>query len=84
MAEAIYVHIGAPKAGSSYLQKMLAAHAETLSEAGFFLPLATRAAQFAAAADLRGETWTDEQAHSGRRWLPTSHPATGRASSPRS
>ena len=64
MAEAIYVHIGAPKAGSSYLQKMLAAHAETLSEAGFFLPLATRAAQFAAAADLRGETWTDEQEHS--------------------
>jgi len=57
MAEALYLHIGSPKAGSSYLQGLLVAHQEELALQGVFLGLDTRRAQIVAAASLRRQEW---------------------------
>ncbi|PWN04461.1 hypothetical protein DJ010_02145 [Nocardioides silvaticus] len=40
----VYLHIGGPSTGTTYLQKLMAANGDTLAEAGFLLP---------------GQTWRD-------------------------
>lgn len=57
MADAVYLHIGAPKTGTSYLQVMLWRHRALLEEQGIFLPLEQRQSHFDAAADVRGGMW---------------------------
>lgn len=57
MADAVYLHIGAPKTGTSYVQRMLWRNKDALAERGIFLPLGRRRAHFDAAADLRGGMW---------------------------
>ncbi len=59
MADRVYLHIGAAKTGTSYLQQMLWRNEEVLAEQGVFLPLGRRRAHFDAVADLRGGIWTD-------------------------
>ncbi|RFS83637.1 hypothetical protein D0T12_21700 [Actinomadura spongiicola] len=51
---AVYLHIGAPKSGTTYLQSMLWDNAEALSEAGVLLPGDSFDAHVRATRDLRG------------------------------
>jgi len=59
VADRVYLHIGAAKTGTSYLQQMIWRNREVLEEQGVFLPLGRRRAHFDAVADLRGGIWTD-------------------------
>lgn len=57
MADRVYLHIGAPKTGTSYLQKMIWANKASLRQQGFFMPPGSRRKQFDAVSDLRGGMW---------------------------
>lgn len=59
-ATAVYLHIGAPKTGTSYLQRMLWSNKDSLLDQGFFFPPGSRPRQFDAVADLRGGFWSDK------------------------
>lgn len=50
----VFVHIGPPKTGTTYLQSVLWANRRRLRRQGILLPGATETAHFAAAADIRG------------------------------
>ncbi|MGP4027578.1 hypothetical protein [Actinomadura sp. 3N407] len=50
----VYLHIGAPKSGTTFLQGLLWNNAEALSEAGVLLPGGSFGAQVRATRDLRG------------------------------
>ncbi|CNE28495.1 Uncharacterised protein [Mycobacterium tuberculosis] len=50
----VYLHIGAPKSGTTFLQGLLWSNAEALSEAGVLLPGGSFAGQVRATRDLRG------------------------------
>lgn len=50
----VYLHIGAPKSGTTFLQGLLWSNAEALSEAGVLLPGGSFAEQVRATRDLRG------------------------------
>ncbi|MBU2665152.1 hypothetical protein KOI35_16740 [Actinoplanes bogorensis] len=56
MARRVFVHIGAPKTGSTYVQNVLWNNKEALHEAGITLP-GKFSAHDEAMADLRGLTW---------------------------
>lgn len=78
VAERIFLHVGAPKTGSTYLQKVLWDNRTALRRAGFLLP-GERSAHYQAMGDLRGglwyeptATWTwDRLADAARRWPGT-------------
>lgn len=59
MADRIYLHVGAPKTGTSFLQLMLWEHREQLEADGVRLPLGKRRAHFDAVGDVRGGMWKD-------------------------
>ncbi|NUS49791.1 MAG: hypothetical protein HOQ22_01965, partial [Nocardioidaceae bacterium] len=61
----VFLHIGAPKSGTSYLQSTLWRNRALLREHGLLLP-GSRAAHYQAMADLRGGVWTD--GHSEWTW----------------
>ena len=75
MAKRVYLHVGAPKTGTTYVQNVLWGNRETLKEAGILLP-GSPSAQDQAMTDLRqvqwrdpGATWTwDRLAAEARRW----------------
>lgn len=50
----VYLHVGAPKSGTTFLQGLLWKNADALSEAGVLLPGGSFAAHVRAARDLRG------------------------------
>ncbi|MDQ3274949.1 MAG: sulfotransferase family protein [Actinomycetota bacterium] len=52
-----YLHIGAPKTGTTYLQAVLSANRDALATAGVLYPGRLDAAHFLAAQDLRGLTF---------------------------
>ena len=58
-ARAVFLHIGLPKSGTTFLQELLAANRGRLRRAGLTYPLPYREAMFHAAIDLRGtrEKW---------------------------
>lgn len=60
-ASAIYLHIGAPKTGTSFLQRMIWLNKEELRAQGFFFPPGSRRMQFDAVSDLRGGIWSENQ-----------------------
>ncbi len=60
MARRVFVHIGAPKTGSTYVQNMLWANRDALKVAGLLLP-GPRAAHDQAMTDLREVAWRDPQ-----------------------
>lgn len=60
MARRVFVHIGAPKTGSTYVQNMLWANREALKESGLLLP-GPKAAHDQAMTDLREVSWRDPQ-----------------------
>src|SRR4051812_22532198 len=57
MAEDVYLHIGPPKTGTTYIQQVLWENKAALREQNVFLPLGNRRKQYDAVADLRGGLW---------------------------
>ena len=55
----LYVHIGAPKTGTSYLQSLMWADRDRFREAGVHLPGKGQKAHFAAGGDLLGKVGDD-------------------------
>ena len=62
MARRVYLHIGAPKTGSTYVQNVLWSNRDRLAQAGILLP-GSAAAQDQAMADLRAATWRDAEVY---------------------
>lgn len=58
MAERVFLHVGAPKTGTTYLQQILWNNREALKRAGFLLP-GSRTAHYQAMGDLRRGLWHD-------------------------
>lgn len=61
MAERVYLHVGAPKTGTSYLQRILWANKGRLLEQGYLLP-GRRHSHYEAMGDLRRGLWFDPDA----------------------
>ncbi len=57
MADVVYLHVGAPKTGTTYLQDRLFANRERLAEHGVHYPVGVRADMFGAALDLIDMPW---------------------------
>jgi len=73
MSRVVYLHIGAPKTGTTYLQDRLTRNASTLADHGIHFP--TRSAlvspglfHFRAALDLLGQDWGGEPGHAEGNW----------------
>lgn len=60
VADRVYLHIGAAKTGTSYLQLLLWNNRDALREQGIYLPLRKRRHHFDAVADLRGGEWANK------------------------
>jgi hypothetical protein len=52
---ALYLHVGVPKSGTSFLQSLLADHRDQLRAHGFIYPFVRPEAMFHAAVELRGQ-----------------------------
>ena len=61
MAGRVFLHVGAPKTGSTYVQNVLWNNRETLKDAGILLP-GPRSAHDEAMTDLRQVPWRDPNA----------------------
>ena len=59
MADDVYLHIGPPKTGTTYIQQVLWENKENLARQQIFLPLGRRRLQYDAVADLRGGLWAN-------------------------
>ncbi len=73
MSRRVYLHIGAPKTGTTYLQDRLRLNARTLAAHGVHFPSRNIAVdaplfQFRAALDLLGEDWGGEPGHAEGSW----------------
>ena len=66
----VVLHVGAPKSGTTFLQKALWRHREPLREAGFQCPGQTPREMFLAAIEVRGthETWGFERQALAGKW----------------
>ena len=69
----VFLHIGAPKTGTTYLQNRLAVNAKSLAEHGVHFPggsltTSPELAQFRAALDLRGQDWGGAPGHADGAW----------------
>jgi len=63
VARRIYLHVGAPKTGTTFLQNMLHAHRDQLAQDGVLYPTTTMAAHHNEARDLRNVRLRDGSAH---------------------
>lgn len=73
MSRTVYLHIGAPKTGTTYLQDRLSINASRLAEHGVHVPTGSRFVepslfQFRAALDLLGEDWGGPPGHAEGAW----------------
>jgi len=73
MSRRVYLHIGAPKTGTTYLQDRLTANARTLAEHNVHFPTGSVLAspalfQFRAALDLLGQDWGGPPGHAHGAW----------------
>jgi hypothetical protein len=64
MADAVFLHVGAPKTGTSYLQTVMWHNHQLLRDHGFFLPPGARRYVFDAVCDLRGGLWARRELNS--------------------
>lgn len=60
MVDDVYLHIGPPKTGTTYIQSVLWDNPVTLMQQGVWLPLGSRRRQYDASADLRGGIWATQ------------------------
>jgi hypothetical protein len=73
MSRTVFLHIGAPKTGTTYLQDRLTINAARLARQGVHLPSTSRLvganlAQFRAALDLLGQDWGGPPGHAEGAW----------------
>ncbi len=57
MADVVYLHVGAPKTGTTYLQERLRINRQNLAEHDVHYPVGLRHDMFGPALDLIGESW---------------------------
>ena len=57
MAQRVFIHVGAPKTGTSFVQDILFKHRESLREQGLLYPAERHDAHFLAALDLMDLPW---------------------------
>lgn len=61
MVDRVYLHVGPPKTGTTFIQQVLWRNQSRLAEAGIHLPLGTHRAQLLAAANLlQKEAWANQ------------------------
>jgi hypothetical protein len=73
MSRAVYLHIGAPKTGTTYLQDRLTRNARSLAAHGVHFPtrsplVSPALFQFRAALDLLGQDWGGAPGHADGAW----------------
>lgn len=73
MSRTVYLHIGAPKTGTTYLQDRLSLNAKSLADHGVAMPttsplVSPGLAHFRAALDLLGQDWGGEAGHAAGSW----------------
>jgi hypothetical protein len=73
MSRRVYVHVGAPKTGTTYLQDRLARNAKSLAAHDVHLPsraplMSTGMFHFRAALDLMGQDWGGPPGHAEGSW----------------
>jgi hypothetical protein len=73
MSRRVYVHVGAPKTGTTYLQDRLAINAKSLSAHDVHIPtraplMSTGMFHFRAALDLMGQDWGGPSGHAEGAW----------------
>ena len=73
MSRRVYLHIGAPKTGTTYLQDRLAVNAKSLAANGVHFPTTSALvspglAQFRGALDLLGQDWGGAPGHADGAW----------------
>jgi hypothetical protein len=73
MSRRVYLHIGAPKTGTTYLQDRLALNARSLASNGVHFPsrsplVSPGLSQFRAALDLLGQDWGGPPGHAAGSW----------------
>src|SRR4051794_31996102 len=68
MSRVVYLHIGAPKTGTTYLQDRLALNQTELAAHGIQYPLGLHATHFPAALDLLGASWGGQRENVRGEW----------------
>lgn len=73
MSRVVYLHIGAPKTGTTYLQDRLAVNTDSLEQHGVTIPSRSRFVpadlfHFRAALDLLGQDWGGHPGHAEGAW----------------
>ncbi len=73
MSRRVYLHIGAPKTGTTYLQDRLTLNAASLADHGIHFPsrsplVSPGLFHFRAALDLLGQDWGGEAGHAAGNW----------------
>ena len=73
MSRRVYLHIGAPKTGTTYLQDRLTLNAKSLADHGVHFPTGSAVVspglfQFRAALDLLGQDWGGAPGHAEGAW----------------
>ena len=73
MSRVVYLHVGAPKTGTTYLQDRLGLNARSLAEHGVHVPtgsplVSPALSQFRAALDLLGQDWGGAPGHAQGAW----------------
>ena len=73
MSRVVYLHVGAPKTGTTYLQDRIGLNARSLAEHGVHVPtgsplVSPALSQFRAALDLLGQDWGGAPGHAQGAW----------------
>lgn len=68
MADVVYLHVGAPKTGTTYVQDRLLANRHRLAEHGVHYPVGLRADMFGAALDLIERSWGGQRQNVRGEW----------------
>lgn len=68
MADVVYLHVGAPKTGTTYLQDRLYANRATLADAGLQYPVGLHTDMFEAALDLIDRPWAGQRERVHGEW----------------
>jgi len=73
MSRTVYLHVGAPKTGTTYLQDRLGLNTRSLADHDVHVPTGSPLVspalfQFRAALDLLGQDWGGEQGHASGAW----------------
>lgn len=68
MADRVFVHVGAPKSGTTYLQDWIARNAEAFKARGLTFPVSQEDNHFRPALDLIQESWAGELDRARGQW----------------